>query len=170
MKPLGRRAVLAGAGGLLLPRAARAAEVGKPAPPFSVFTFEWKKIFFSQMQGKVVLLNYWATWCAPCQKELPTLSAYFQKHAGEGLMMFAVKDGDGQPNSALLPLSKQVAFPLVWHLTGAGYGPIGNAFPSNYVIDRQGVLRYAQAGAFEMDSLDAVLAPLLAEPVPVKTA
>ena len=170
MTEIPRRTVLAAAAGsLMLPgvaRAAKAAKVGEPAPPFSVFTFDWKKIYFSEMKGKVVLLNYWATWCAPCRQELPILSSYYQQRAKYGLMMFAVKDGDGTPNSALLPLSKSVSFPLVWRLTGDGYGPIGDAYPSNYVIGRDGRLRYAEAGAFEMDSLEAVVRPLLEEKAP----
>jgi len=170
MTELPRRTILgAAAGSLMLPGAAHAAKsarVGEPAPPFSVFTFDWKKIYFSEMQGKVVLLNYWATWCAPCRHELPILSDYYQQREKYGLMMFAVKDGDGKPNSALNPLSKTVAFPLVWHLTGDGYGPIGDSYPSNYVIGRDGVLRYAQAGAFELESLEAVVRPLLEEKAP----
>ncbi len=178
MTDLPRRTLLAAAAGsLMLPGvalAAKAAKVGEAAPPFNVFTFDFKKINFNQMRGKVILLNYWATWCGPCKVELPLLSAYYNQNADKGLMMFAVKgddpNGESRPNAALFPFAKSVSFPLVWHLNGDGYGPIDNSFPSNYVIDRAGVVRYAEAGAFETDSLDATLRPLLAEPKPTTPA
>jgi cytochrome c biogenesis protein CcmG, thiol:disulfide interchange protein DsbE len=172
-----RRTLLAAAGGLVLPGVARAsgpaAKVGEPAPPFSVFTFDWKKIYFKEMRGKVVLLNYWATWCPPCRVELPILSAYYKQHTDKGLLIYAVKgddaNGESRPNAELLPMAKTVSFPLVWRLTGDGYGPLGG-FPSNYVIGRDGVVRYAEAGAFEADSLDAVVGPLLTASAPVSAA
>ncbi len=175
MTSIARRTVLACAtvgAAVSLAGAARATapKIDQPAPPFRVFTFEWKHVNFADLKGQVILLNYWATWCAPCRKELPELSAYFRRHAGEGLQMFAVKDGDGRPNQDLIPLSKVVAFPLAWSLSGKGYGAIDNAYPSNFVIDRAGILRYAKAGAFDADSLDEVLGPLLAEKAPVAAA
>jgi thiol-disulfide isomerase/thioredoxin len=109
-----------------------------------------------------VLLNFWASWCAPCRVELPKLDAYYRKHANEGLRIFAVRTGDNTPNDAFNALSKSLSFPLVWHLDGGGgYVPIGGKLPSNYVIDAEGVVRYAEAGAFNETSLEQVVTPLL---------
>lgn len=171
MASIARRSVLAGSAlALTFSGQAQAAKVGQVAPPFSILTFDFKKVTSPELRGQVIVLNFWATWCAPCRKELPELSAYFQKYAGQGLKMFAVKDGDERPNQDLVPLSKALNFPLVWHLTGRGYGAIGDAFPSNYVIDRAGILRYAQAGAFDAQSLEEIVTPLLKEPGPPDVA
>jgi cytochrome c biogenesis protein CcmG/thiol:disulfide interchange protein DsbE len=144
--------------------------VGAAAPTFSVFTFEFKKIQFEQMRGKVVILNYWATWCGPCRTELPMLNAYYQRHSSQDLLIFAVDSEDDPPKDKLQTLSKALSFPLVRHLTGKGYGIINQSWPSNYVIDRAGVIRFAQAGAFTSESLESVVTPLLAEPAPAPAA
>jgi cytochrome c biogenesis protein CcmG/thiol:disulfide interchange protein DsbE len=168
MIDLGRRAVLGGAAAVCVAgKPAPSAKVDEPAPPFSVFTYEFKKVQFQEMRGQVIMLNYWATWCAPCREELPMLDAYYRQHAGQGLRIYAVKsEADNRTNQELLPLSKSLAFPLVWHLNGKGYGEIGGALPTNYVIDRAGVLRYARAGAFTLSALEQVVTPILKEPTP----
>ena len=172
MDKLARRTFLAGATatGLMASAPAYATRVGEPAPPFSIFTFDWKKIQYAQMRGKVIIVNFWATWCGPCREELPTLSAYYKQHEAEGLLIFPVKAGDDKPVRELAPWSKLVSFPLVWHLDGKGYGVINNEYPSNFVIDRAGVLRYAEAGAFTMEGLDQIVTPLLAAPMPATAA
>jgi peroxiredoxin len=158
---VGRRALILGAASACM--AAKAApSVGQAAPPFDVFTFDWKKIHFNELRGQVVLLNFWANWCAPCRIELPTLDAYFRRHTGAPFRVFPVLSDSSKPNQAFIQLSKLLAFPLVWHLDGgAGYGPIEGKVPTNYVIDADGVLRYAEAGAFTDESLEAVVTPLL---------
>ena len=139
--------------------------VGDASPPFDVFTFDWKKIHYTELRGQVVLLNFWASWCGPCLLELPRLDAYFRRHSGAPLRFFAVRSDDAKPNQAFLTLSKVLAFPLVWHLDGGrGYGPIGGAVPSNFVIDSEGVVRYAAAGAFTDEALEQVITPLLKTP------
>jgi cytochrome c biogenesis protein CcmG/thiol:disulfide interchange protein DsbE len=172
MADMGRRSVLAGAAAACLAsKAEPQAKVGDPAPPFSVFTFEFKKIQFEAMRGKVVMLNYWATWCAPCREELPLLDAYYRRHAGDGLAIYAVKsENDQVTNQQLASLSKVLAFPLIWHLNGKGYGEINKSLPTNYVIDRAGVVRYAAAGAFSLAELAQVVTPLLREPAQAEPA
>ena len=52
--------------------------VGEPAPNFELTTFDGQKIRLSDLKGHVVVLNFWATWCGPCKRELPLLSAYYK--------------------------------------------------------------------------------------------
>jgi cytochrome c biogenesis protein CcmG, thiol:disulfide interchange protein DsbE len=161
MQDIGRRALIVGAA-IACVAGKAPIKVGDPAPPFDAFTFDWKKVHFKDLKGQVVLLNFWASWCAPCRVELPTLDAYYRKHANDGLRIFAVRADDNAPNGSFNAMSKMLSFPLVWHLdAGAGYAPIGGELPSNYVIDAQGVIRYAQAGAFDEASLEQVVTPLL---------
>jgi thiol-disulfide isomerase/thioredoxin len=77
-----------------------------------------------------LILNFWATWCAPCKEELPLLDTYFRIDEKAGLRVLAV--------------------------------------PTNFIIDRNGVLRYAKAGALTLDDLNTLLVPLLREPEPQK--
>lgn len=113
----------------------------------------------------MVIVNYWATWCGPCKKELPELDIYYRAHAKDGLRIFAVTTEDSVPDSYLKKLSAALSFPLAHRISGKGLAEM-EGVPTNYVIDRQGVVRWAQAGALTPETLDQVIGPLLAEPAP----
>ena len=144
--------------------------VGKPAPKFTLWTFDHKRYNSTDLLGDVVILNYWATWCGPCKLELPTINgwvhAYQQKYQRDDLKVFAITVDDTVSDSELKPLAKVLSFPLISRLDSFSYGTIGGAVPSNYVIGRDGTLRYAEAGAFDFDSLNALLPPLLSQARP----
>jgi thiol-disulfide isomerase/thioredoxin len=139
-------------------------EVGRPAPAFQVTTFDGTKLSLADFKGQVILLNFWATWCGPCKRELPLLDAYYRKQQQFGLKMFAVATENSVPPSQLAPVQKVVSFPLVRRFKG-NYGAI-KVLPTNVVIDRAGIVRYAQAGAFSLDDLNELLVPLLQEEPP----
>jgi cytochrome c biogenesis protein CcmG/thiol:disulfide interchange protein DsbE len=139
-------------------------EVGKPAPNFQVTTFDGTKVALSDLKGQVVLLNFWATWCGPCKRELPLLDAFYRLRSQYGLKMFAVATEDSLTPFQLIPVQKVVSFPMVRKFKG-DYGKI-KALPTNIIIDRAGIVRYAKAAMFDLDSINAELAPLLQEPMP----
>ena len=138
---------------------------GDPAPKYRIDLFDKEKVTSDQLRGQVVIVNRWATWCGPCKKELPELDAYYRKHAQQGLRIFAVTTEDSLSDYMLKPLSNALAFPLAHSVSGSGFD-ILDGVPTNYVIDRNGVVRYAKAAAFDADTLDALVGPLLAEPAP----
>jgi cytochrome c biogenesis protein CcmG, thiol:disulfide interchange protein DsbE len=146
-------------------------KVGKPAPPFSLTTLvEGRRVSLADLAGKVLVLNFWATWCAPCRVEMPMLEGYARAHRDSDLRLFGVSVDDVNSVSQMRMLASVTAYPLAYRFSGP-YGPIGGEVPSNYVIDRAGLVRYAKAGAFADDgALDAVVAPLLAQPPPGKRA
>lgn len=143
---------------------------GDPALPFTVTTFGGDKVSLDDLKGQVVVLNYWATWCAPCRVELPVLNDYFSRHPRHDLKILAVTVEGSVPAAKLKPLAAQLNFPLIAKLSGRGYGAIGGAVPTSYVIDRAGVVRYAKAGAFTAESFEDVVGPLLNKPPPMKVA
>jgi cytochrome c biogenesis protein CcmG, thiol:disulfide interchange protein DsbE len=144
------------------------ATVGKPALPFTVATFDGRRLSLEDLRGKVILLNFWATWCGPCRIELPLLAEYARRHSEQGLALFAIDTLDILSSADLRKFAKQTSWPLAMHFSGAGYGDLG-AVPTNYVIDRAGIVRYASTGAFDEDSLEALMAPLLSAPQPPMT-
>lgn len=141
--------------------------VGQPAPDFQLVLVDGTKIPLHDLRGQVVVLNFWATWCVPCKKELPLLDAYYRLQQSHGLRVFAVTTEDSVPNSQLKPLFQAMTIQPVRRLSGPYR--ILEGVPTNYVIDRAGVVRFANAGAFDLDDLNRVLIPLLKEPAPDAT-
>jgi thiol-disulfide isomerase/thioredoxin len=160
----GAALTLAGASGV-----AAHVKPGDPMPKFTISTFDKQKIRPDQLRGQVVIINRWATWCGPCKQELPELDTYYRLHAKDGLRIFAATTEDSVPDYLLKPLSNMLAFPLAHRVSGSAFD-ILDGVPTNYVIDRNGIVRYAKAGAFDAETLDAVIGPLLAEPVPAAPA
>lgn len=138
---------------------------GEKAPSFTITTFDKTRIRSKDLRGQVVIVNYWATWCGPCKKELPGLDAYYRAHAKDGLRVFGITTEGSLSERRLAPLAATLAFPLARSLSGPRMGEMGG-LPTNYVIDRAGIVRYADVGAFDAASLDEVVGPLLAEPAP----
>ncbi|MGV2386805.1 MAG UNVERIFIED_CONTAM: TlpA family protein disulfide reductase, partial [Thermobifida fusca] len=79
---------------LALPFASGAEKAGPKAPDFSLRTLDGKRVKLSDYEGKVVLLSFWATWCAPCKQELPILQRLLDKYEKEGLAVLAVNIDD----------------------------------------------------------------------------
>ncbi len=176
LQPTARRARPAGWGAALAlalaavfatPAAARTPKVGDPAPDFHATLYGGRKVTLADFRGEVLILNFWATWCGPCKTELPLLDSYLRVTQSHGLHVLAVASEDSAAPYQLKPLAAAMAMPMVSHL-GGPYADLGG-YPTNYVIDRAGVVRYAKAGAFNLDALNAVVLPLLNEPRPEPT-
>jgi peroxiredoxin len=141
-----------------------APKIGQPAPDFTVTTFGGHTVKLADLKGDVIILNFWATWCGPCRIELPLLEAYFRIYNKYGFQVLAVATEDSVPDDKLKPLAAQLTIPLVKRMKGP-YHDL-DAVPTNYIIDRSGKLVYAKAAAFNLDSLNAIIIPLLNEPIP----
>lgn len=138
--------------------------VGQPAPDFELTLIDGTKVTSAQLKGQVVVLNFWATWCVPCRAELPTLDRYYSIQGKHGLKVFAITTENSLPLARLKGLFNAMSIPAVRRIKGP-YGPL-TGVPTNFIIDRAGKVRYAKAGAFDLDDLNTILVPLLKEDAP----
>ena len=144
---------------------AHVVDVGDSAPDFSATTLDGKEISLSDFKGQVLLINFWATWCAPCKEELPLLEAYYRLQGKYGLRVLAVSTEGSLPVERLRPLAEHLTLSMVRDFRGP-YRAIRGDVPSNFVIGRDGIVHYARPGAFDLDSLNRILVPLLQAPAP----
>lgn len=144
------------------------ARMDQPAPPFRVTTLTKEKIDLASLRGKVVVVNRWATWCVPCREEFLLFEKYMPFRAKYGFTVIAIETGGAEGNSAMRKLAALVHFPVALddEAHADAYPIIDNGVPTNYVIDRSGVVRYAKAGAFTLEELEQIVVPLLNQPAP----
>ena len=145
-------------------QAARPPKVGEPAPDFHATLFDGRKVSLADYRDQVLILNFWATWCGPCKRELPLINGYYKVMQPHGMAVIAATTEDSVPDYQLKPLAALLAFPLAHGVRGP-YRDLG-AIPTNYIIDRAGVVRYAKAAALTLDDLNTILIPLLKAPPP----
>jgi peroxiredoxin len=146
---------------------AQASDIGKPARDFKLTTLDGQTVKLADLKGKVVVVNRWATWCTPCKAEMVAFENYMRQHPDTDLKIYAVTVELTVPKDKLKPLQGVLHYPIATGISGWFYR-VMEGVPTSYVIDRQGVLRYAAAGAFNQQSFDHLVAPLLAEAAPAE--
>ncbi len=115
------------------------ASAGLPAPAFEYTDTDGKIWRLSDLKGKVVFLNFWATWCPACKSEMPSKEALYEKMKGKPFQMLGILFKDDPAN--LVPYFKthRVSFPTLitrWKEAAKLYGIIG--IPQTFIIDREG--------------------------------
>jgi len=131
--------------------------VGKPAPEYVASTLQGDSVALSSLRGKVVLLNLWATWCAPCRHETPFLQALYEQRKDEGLEILGVSmdnsDARGQVEDFLREFGVRYQVLLDPQMRGMdSYRVLG--LPASFLIDRDGILRWMRFGPVSADDDD----------------
>lgn len=125
------------------------AYVGDPAPEYSATLLSGDTVSTADLKGKVVLLNVWATWCAPCREEIPYLQSLYESRKGDGLEIVGVSvDARGQEET--IEGFRQdfgMTYPI-WRDPDERVQTLYMALgvPASYIIDRKGVLRWRRLG------------------------
>jgi len=131
---------------------------GFPAPDFTLKDLDGRPYRLSDLRGKIVFLNVWATWCAPCRFEMPSMEALHRRLHGDDFAMLAIsEDEDGA--AAVRPFVQQMGltFPVLLDSEGTvppRYGVTG--FPETFVIDREGRVIQHFIGPADWESSTAI--------------
>jgi cytochrome c biogenesis protein CcmG, thiol:disulfide interchange protein DsbE len=152
---------------MLMSGTAAAIAEGAPAPALHGTLFDGTHFSLEDYAGKVVVLNFWATWCAPCREEMPALDAYYRRHRSEGLEVVAISMDNPKDEAKARDMMQAYAFSAAFgrELSLKAYGRIWR-LPLTFVIDRQGVLRkdgWTGDPLLDAVTLEKVVTPLLRE-------
>jgi len=131
--------------------------VGKVAPDFTLPDLNEKDIRLSDFRGKVVFLNFWATWCKPCREEMPSMEILYKNFEKDGLVILAISIDRVTTKKDIPPFVKalNLTFPILidsWGQTDKRYKLMG--VPETYIIDQQGILREKVIGPRDWTMLD----------------
>ena len=126
---------------------AGAAKVSGPAPDFTLKSLDGKNIKLSELRGNVVLINFWASWCAPCRQEMPLLNKIHNKYAPLGFTVLGVNVEEQVANARGFIRDFPVDFPILLDSSNQVsklYKVI--AMPTTVVVDRDGNMRFLHQG------------------------
>ncbi len=134
-------------------------------PEFNLPDLSGRQHNISEWRGKVLVINFWATWCPPCLKEIPDFIALQQQYTSQGLQFIGIALEDQEPVAKFIAATK-INYPI---LLGGDNGitlaqQLGNhidAVPYTLIVDRQGQIVDRHPGEFSKDQITKIIAPLL---------
>ena len=141
------------------PGMSRADLTGKPAANFKLAALDGKQYELEALRGKVVLLDFWATWCAPCRRDIPALEKLSQEFKEKGLVVLGLDVGEDRKTVEEFRKTAKVSYPML--LTTGADTPGAyqvTAYPTVVVVDRQGKIATYQVGSSGESGLRAGLA------------
>jgi cytochrome c biogenesis protein CcmG, thiol:disulfide interchange protein DsbE len=125
--------------------------VGNPAPDFRVATVAGGRstIALKELRGKVVLVDFWGTFCTPCKSSFPKLQALHAKYGGSGLQVVGISEDEAEDKAKIPAFASTYGakFPIGWdedRSISQRYQP--ETMPSSFLIDRRGVVRFSHVG------------------------
>jgi cytochrome c biogenesis protein CcmG, thiol:disulfide interchange protein DsbE len=144
---------------------AAALQEGTPAPAVRAELLDGGTFDSAKQGGKVIVLNFWATWCKPCREEMPALDAFYRAHRAEGLEVIAISVEGPEDLAKIKGVMENFSFPAALAAGGQtrGYGKLSR-LPVTFVIDRRGVLQFNGfkfAKVLDLPILEKIVTPLL---------
>ncbi|HDR8159643.1 TPA: redoxin domain-containing protein [Bacillus cereus] len=140
-------------------------EIGKIAPDFTLTKLDGTNVKLSDLKGKKVILNFWATWCGPCQQEMPDMEAFYKEHK-ENVEILAVnytpsEKGGGEEKVSNFAKEKGITFPILLDKNidvTTAYKVI--TIPTSYFIDTKGVIQDKFIGPMTQKEMEKRVAKL----------
>ncbi|PFB98688.1 thiol:disulfide interchange protein [Bacillus cereus] len=140
-------------------------EIGKSAPDFELTKLDGAKVKLTDLKGKKVILNFWATWCGPCQQEMPDMEAFYKEHK-ENVEILAInytpsEKGGGEEKVSNFAKEKGITFPILLDKNidvTTAYKII--TIPTSYFIDTKGVIQDKFIGPMTQKEMEKRIAKL----------
>ncbi len=130
---------------------------GEPAPNFQLRDMNGRLVSLSDLRGRVILLNFWATWCGPCRVEMPAMEQLYRAYSRKDFEILAVStDPQGPAVTRPFQQENQLTFPILHdaeYRVGLMYG--ARTLPMTFMVDRQGVVRQQIFGARDWGASEA---------------
>jgi cytochrome c biogenesis protein CcmG/thiol:disulfide interchange protein DsbE len=136
-----------------------------PAPPFALRDMGGKEFSLQGLRGKVVAVNFWATWCAPCRQEIPDLVRVYAAKHDQCFELLGVAEESGSAENVVATARKLgINYPVLNDVDGAMADAFRvRAYPWTFLLDAQGRIRGVFEGPVEKGDFERALAPLLSE-------
>ncbi|GAB7548297.1 TlpA family protein disulfide reductase [Cupriavidus sp. CuC1] len=140
-------------------------EVGEPVPAFDIKLTNGHHVTPAVAAGRVTIINFWATWCAPCRKEMPALEEFYRKYHAQGVDVIAVSIDKASDQAEAQTVMKSYTFPLafVGDADVKGFGRLWR-IPVTFVVDQHGILRrdgWHAEPTVDLELLEKQVVPLL---------
>jgi peroxiredoxin len=142
--------------------ASRGINVGNRAPDFTLEALDGSEVSLQDHRGKVVLINFWATWCPPCRDEIPDIEAAFKTRQEDGFVVLGVNVEEAREIVAPFVDAFEMSYPVLLDESGRllqTYRAMG--LPMSVVVDQEGVIQARHIGVLTAADLDRYLAELL---------
>jgi cytochrome c biogenesis protein CcmG/thiol:disulfide interchange protein DsbE len=132
---------------LLFALSAYAADVGSPAPALSLPTATGEAIALDRLRGKVLYVDFWASWCGPCRKSFPWMADMQKKYGASGFAVIAVNVDKKRPDAEKFLQTTPAEFTVVYDPTGAAPTAWAvKAMPSSFLVDAKGNVALVESG------------------------
>jgi thiol-disulfide isomerase/thioredoxin len=139
-------------------------EENRPASPWQVTLPDGRTLSSDELKGKVVLVNFWATWCPYCRKEKPAIDSFWQDHRDRGFEVISISVDDPPEKIAAWMQDKDYSF-MAAPTNGSVVAAFGNvaSVPTSFIVDREGHIRHKIAGQVHYARLEKLVVPLLTQ-------
>ncbi len=138
------------------------ARIGSRMRDFTLVDMNGKQVKLSDYAGRPVLINAWATWCPPCQAEMPDLNAFYQKYRASGLIILGIDAGETRDVVVDFLKKQNISFPILLDSNEALMDSLGiQDYPTSILVGKDGNIKAIHVGMYTAETLDQEILPLI---------